>query len=89
MTIPWKAYFPVWWGFFWRVTVYSIVLAIILGIVLGVVGVTMGRAEEVAVWATWLGWPLSIFVSLSALKESLEKQLPRLIAATQSRGLDA
>ena len=71
--VTWANSIPVWWGFFWRATLFAALGGSVLDFVAGIVVVIIGRPELSTIVGAIAGYAVSIPVSMWCMKHILSK----------------
>lgn len=74
--MTWERVLLVWWSFFWRFTLFSLIAGAALGLIGGLIVGMLGRPDLGRSVGTALGWLVSIPVSIWAIRKSLAKSYP-------------
>ncbi len=72
--VTWGNTLRVWWSYFWRFSLFSLILGAVLGFIGGVVVGVMGNPELGGTVGAILGWLGTFPVSIWVCKEILNKQ---------------
>lgn len=74
-TLSWKQVMPLWWSFFWRATLFGLLLGFGLGAVGGVIAALAGVPDQSGLYGALGGWVASIPATIVALKYAVSKHL--------------
>lgn len=66
----------IWWNFFWRFVLFSVIAGAMLGALGGMVVALFGRVDLGSTVGAVLGWLASIPVSYWAIQKALTKAYP-------------
>jgi len=86
MDIPemtWLRVLLVWWSFFWRFILFSLIAGAALGIVGGLIVGVLGRPDLGRNVGSILGWMASIPVSVWAIRKALTRAYPGFTVSFQ------
>ena len=76
LEITWERTLLIWWSFFWRFIVLSLLVGAILGYLGGTIVAFFGRVDLSAAVGGTLGWLASIPISIWAIRKALTKTYP-------------
>jgi nitrate reductase gamma subunit len=80
MHLDWGKALSVWWSFFWRATIYGVLLGAALGFLAGMYAALSGVPDKATVYGGIAGWVGAIPGSMLALKQAISKHLGALAA---------
>jgi hypothetical protein len=82
--LSWKCSMSVWWSFIWRSAVYGAVGGIVLGAIGGFIAGATGHLDEARIYGGIAGYLAGVTLSTLAMKQALQGNLARLVAASQA-----